>query len=73
MTDDDARQEAGDQAIQEVIEMAVDDHASLVKRCLDALRMNGIPLDCETGSALQELGARIHAVIHDALATDDIH
>lgn len=73
MHDDDARQEASDKAVQEVIEMAVDDHGALVKRCLEALWMNGIALDCSTASALHELAARIHDVIHEALDTVDVH
>ena len=73
MSDDDATQEASDKAVQEVIEDAVDDHGDLVKNCLAALRMNGVPLNCATADALHELAARIHSVIHEALDTVDVH
>ena len=62
-----------DDALTEAVEEIADRTAAYeaevsarIKHCLAVLRLAGTPLDCQTGEALQRLGASIQQVIHEA-------
>ena len=55
------------EAIEEIEDQSLEHEAIVsarVKHCLAVLRLAGVPLDCQTGEALQRLGAAIQSVIH---------
>jgi hypothetical protein len=54
------------------IEAAIDDHAALVKHCLKALEVAGVPLSCQTAGALHELADAMQAIIHQHIADEGL-
>lgn len=68
MTDNpsDAVRDADD-AIQEELEGRLDEEVARAKHCLAALRAASVPFDCVTGHILQELGANMIGIIHEAI------
>lgn len=69
VTQERINQEA-DAAIVEEVEQRVTDRAELLKHCLQALTVAGVPLNLLTADVLHELGTYIHHVIHEFIDDD---
>lgn len=61
---------AGDEAVHELLEDALQLRSDRLRACLVALRVAHVPLDLDTAACLVELGDRMGTLIEQALAQE---